>query len=138
MAVRISANYRPSDKEPFMNAKQREYFRRKLASWRDELMRESQSTIENLQQVNEPASDIADRASIETERSVELRTRDRERKLISKIDGALRRIEDGTYGYCEETDEPIGVMRLEARPIATLSVEAQEKHERMEKTHRED
>jgi len=121
-----------------MNAKQREYFRRKLASWRDELMRESQSTIENLQQVNEPASDIADRASIETERSVELRTRDRERKLISKIDGALRRIEDGTYGYCEETDEPIGVMRLEARPIATLSVEAQEKHERMEKTHRED
>lgn len=121
-----------------MNAKQREYFRRKLMTWRDELMRESQSTIQNLQQVNEPASDIADRASIETERSVELRTRDRERKLIAKIDGALSRIEDGSYGYCEETDEPIGVKRLEARPIATLSVEAQEKHERMEKTHRED
>ena len=121
-----------------MNAKQREYFRRKLVNWRDELERESQSTIQNLQQVVEPASDIADRASIETERSVELRTRDRERKLITKINGALERIEDGSYGYCEETDEPIGVMRLEARPIATLSVEAQEKHERMEKTHREE
>ena len=138
MAVRISAKYKPSDKEPFMNAKQREYFRRKLTSWREELMRESQSTIQNLQQVSEPASDIADRASIETERSVELRTRDRERKLIAKIDGALNRIEDGSYGYCEETEEPIGVMRLEARPIATLSVEAQERHERMEKTHREE
>lgn len=138
MAVRISAKYRPSEKEPFMNTKQREYFRRKLMQWRGELMRELQSTIVNLQQDSEPASDIADRASIEIERSVELRTRDRERKLIAKIDGALSRIEDGSYGYCVETDEPISVMRLEARPIATLSVEAQERHERMEKTHRDE
>lgn len=121
-----------------MNTKQREYFRRKLMQWRGELMRELQSTIVNLQQDSEPASDIADRASIEIERSVELRTRDRERKLIAKIDGALSRIEDGSYGYCVETDEPISVMRLEARPIATLSVEAQERHERMEKTHRDE
>ena len=121
-----------------MNAKQREYFRRKLTSWREELMRESQSTIQNLQQDTEPASDLGDRASIETERSVELRTRDRERKLISKIDAALRRIEVGEYGYCEDTGEPIGVGRLIARPIATMSIEAQERHERMEKTHRDE
>jgi DnaK suppressor protein len=121
-----------------MNKKQREYFRLRLLEWRDELLRESNATLQHLQQDSIHAPDIADRASAETERSVELRTRDRERKLISKIDEALQRIEDGTYGYCEETGEPIGLRRLEARPIATLSLEAQERHERMEKIYRDD
>jgi len=121
-----------------MNSKQREYFRRKLLLWRDELLQDTTSTLQHLQEDNAPASDIADRASVETDRSVELRTRDRERKLVTKIEQALARIDGGNYGYCEETDEPIGLRRLEARPIATLSLEAQERHERMEKTYRDD
>jgi DnaK suppressor protein len=115
----------------------REYFRQKLMRWRAELLQDSSETLQNLQTDNTPEADIADRASTETDRSVELRTRDRERKLIQKIDEALRRIEENSYGYCEETAEPIGVRRLEARPIATLSVEAQERHERLERTQRE-
>ncbi len=138
MAVRLPKNYTPSDDEPFMNSKQREYFRRKLLLWRDELLQDTTSTLQHLQEDNAPASDIADRASVETDRSVELRTRDRERKLVTKIEQALARIDGGNYGYCEETDEPIGLRRLEARPIATLSLEAQERHERMEKTYRDD
>lgn len=138
MATRLPRDYRPSEDEPFMNARQREYFRRKLVSWREELMRESTATLQNLQESNVPAADIADRATTESERSLELRTRDRERKLIGKIDAALRRIEDGSYGYCEETGDPIGLMRLEARPIATLSIEAQELHERRERTFRDE
>ncbi|MBM3566976.1 MAG: RNA polymerase-binding protein DksA [Alphaproteobacteria bacterium] len=121
-----------------MNARMREYFRRKLLSWRDELVRESEETLHSLQEGGIVEPDIADRASIETDRSLELRTRDRARKLISKIDEALERVEKGIYGYCEETGEPITISRLEARPIATLSVEAQERHERMERTHRDD
>lgn len=121
-----------------MNARQMEYFRQHLVHWREELVRDSTQTLQNLQEETLQAPDIADRASAETERSVELRTRDRERKLISKIGEALRRIEQGTYGYCEETGEPIGLRRLEARPIATLSLEAQERHERMEKIYRDD
>lgn len=137
-SVRIPKNYRPSESEPFMNAKQREYFRRKLMRWRSELVRESTTTLRSLQTENFQSPDLADRASFEIERSVELRTRDRERKLIAKIDDALERIHDGSYGYCQETDEPIGLSRLEARPIATLSVEAQERHERLEKVYRDD
>jgi len=121
-----------------MNPMQLEYFRLKLENWRDELLRESNETLHHLQEDSPREPDIADRASLETDRALELRTRDRERKLISKIDEALERIEDGSYGYCEETDEPISLKRLEARPIATLSIEAQERHERMEKTHRDD
>lgn len=121
-----------------MNEKMREYFRQKLLAWKDSLLRESHETLENLQDGGLAEPDIADRASAETDRSLELRTRDRERKLISKIDEALQRIEDGTYGYCEETDEPIAIRRLEARPIATLSIEAQERHERLERTQRDD
>lgn len=138
MGARLPKNYRPSDDEPFMNAKQREYFRRKLLGWREELEAESRETLNKLQEgpVNEP--DVADRASREADRSLELRTRDRERKLISKIDAALARIDEGTYGYCEETGDPIGLQRLEARPIATLGIEAQERHERLEKTYRDD
>ena len=136
MATRLPKGYRPTDKEPFMNARQREYFRRRLRSWREELQRESSQTLQHLQEDNLAAPDIADRASSESERSLELRTRDRERKLIAKIDAALRRLEDGSYGYCEETGERIGLKRLEARPIATLSVEAQERHERRERTYR--
>jgi DnaK suppressor protein len=138
MATKLPANYKPSADEPFMNAKQREYFRRKLNTWREELLAESSATLQYLQEESVNAPDIADRASMEAERSVELRTRDRARKLISKIDAALDRIEDGSYGYCVETDEPIGIPRLEARPIATLSLEAQERHERMERTYRDD
>jgi DnaK suppressor protein len=131
--------YRPTESEKFMNPRMREHFRKKLLSWRDELLRGSSETLNHLQEDNgAQAADLADRASNETDRSIELRTRDRERKLISKIDDALRRIEEGSYGYCVETDEPIGVKRLEARPIATLSVEAQERHERMERTYRDD
>ena len=121
-----------------MNPLQREYFRRKLLGWRDELVRESSQTLHQLQADNTSEADIADRASRETDRSLELRTRDRARKLISKIDEGLQRLEDGTYGYCEETNEPISLKRLEARPIATLSIEAQERHERMERTYRGD
>ena len=138
MATKLPANYKPNNDEPFMNAKQREYFRRKLHNWREGLLQESSATLQYLQQESVNAPDIADRASMEAERSVELRTRDRARKLITKIDDALGRIEDGSYGYCVETEEPIGIYRLEARPIATLSVEAQERHERLERTYRDD
>ncbi len=138
MAVKVSRNYRPKASEPFMNAKQREFFRQKLLNWRDELLKESSETLLHLQEGGQQEPDIADRASLETDRSLELRTRDRARKLIGKIDEALKRIEEGTYGYCEETNEPISLRRLEARPIATLSIEAQERHERMEKTRRDD
>lgn len=135
----VPKSYRPSETEPFMNARQRLYFREKLLRWRQELLNGSSETLHHLQDgggAQEP--DLADRASAETDRSLELRTRDRERKLIAKIDEALERIEVGTYGYCVETDEPIGVRRLDARPIATLSIEAQERHERMERTYRAD
>ncbi len=138
MTTKLPANYKPTNDEPFMNAKQREYFRLKLRNWREELLQESSATLQYLQEESVNAPDIADRASMEAERSVELRTRDRARKLISKIDDALGRIEDGSYGYCVETEEPIGIRRLEARPIATLSLEAQERHERLERTYRDD
>ena len=138
MATRLPKGYKPAGKEPFMNAKQREYFRRRLNSWREELVKDSTQTLQNLQEDSVSESDIADRASTESERALELRTRDRERKLIGKIDVALRRIEDGTYGYCEDTGEPIGLARLEARPIATLSIEAQEAHERRARAFKED
>ncbi len=130
--------YRPSDDEDFMNPRMLEYFRRKLLGWKDDILSESRSTIETLQKEHETSADLVDRASSETDRSLELRTRDRQRKLISKIDSALRRVEDGSYGYCEETGEPIGVGRLDARPTATLSLEAQERHERKERVHRDD
>ena len=134
----LPPDYRPTEDEPFMNPLQLEYFRQKLLAWRTELLEESSETLHHLQEESLSEPDIADRASLETDRSLELRTRDRERKLISKINEALRRIEEGTYGYCEETNEPISLRRLEARPIATLSLEAQERHERMERTHRDD
>lgn len=130
--------YVPSDDEPFMNDKQLEYFKRKLQNWKDDILRESKETLQALQEEHVQHPDLADRASTETDRSIELRARDRQRKLISKIDSALRRIEDGTYGYCEETGEPISLKRLDARPIATLSIEAQERHERREKVYRDD
>ena len=138
MPTKLPKNYRPSDKEPFMNAKQREYFRQRLLRWKRELVRDTSQTLLSLQEDSLQAPDIADRASAETDRAVELRTRDRERKLIQKFDEALGRIEHGEYGYCEETGEPIGLRRLEARPIATLSLEAQERHERMEKIYRDE
>ncbi len=138
MTVKLPKNYRPKDGETFMNSKMREYFRQKLLKWKEDLQRESGETLQHLQEVSLQEPDIADRASLETDRSLELRTRDRERKLISKIDAALRRIEEESYGYCEETGEPISLRRLEARPIATLSIESQERHERMERTHRDD
>jgi DnaK suppressor protein len=131
-------DYRPSDSEEFMNERQLDYFRQKLLRWKEDILRESRETVSHLQKETENHPDIADRASSETDRSLELRTRDRQRKLISKIDDALRRIEDGSYGYCEETGEPITLARLEARPIATLSLEAQERHERRERVHRDD
>jgi DnaK suppressor protein len=130
--------YRPSDDEPFMNDRQLAYFRTKLLAWKEEILEESRSTIASLQQDTTAEPDLADRATSETDRALELRTRDRQRKLIAKIDEALRRIEDGSYGYCEETGEPISLSRLEARPIATLSLEAQERHERRERVHRDD
>ena len=136
--VSLSPNYRPTVKEAFMNPKQREYFRRRLVVWREEIMREAQETLAHLQEDGGQAPDVADRATTESERSIELRTRDRQRKLVAKIDAALRRIEDGSYGYCEETGEPISLKRLEARPIATLSIEAQERHERRERVYRDD
>ncbi|OHC76562.1 MAG: RNA polymerase-binding protein DksA [Rhodospirillales bacterium RIFCSPLOWO2_12_FULL_58_28] len=136
--ILISPDYRPSKKEPFMNPQMQEYFRRKLLAWRAGLVSESSETLQHLQEGGVMEPDIADRASTETDRSLELRTRDRARKLIGKIDEALERINDGSYGYCEETNEPISLSRLEARPVATLGIEAQERHERMEKTHRND
>ena len=134
----LPQDYRPSEDEEFMGPRQVEYFRQKLLRWRAELLADSAETLRSLQEESLLKPDLADRASLETERAIELRTRDRERKLISKIDAALLRIEDGSYGFCEESDEPIGLRRLEARPIATLSLEAQERHERMERTHRDD
>ena len=131
--TRIPKNYKPTKKEKFMNAKMKEYFRQKLLNWKNELLKESNQTLSNLQSDNEAKPDITDRASEEIDRSFELRTRDRERKLINKIDAALKRIEDGSYGYCDETGEPIGLKRLEARPVATMSLEAQEMHEKAEK-----
>jgi DnaK suppressor protein len=130
--------YRPTDKEPFMNERQREYFRIKLMEWRDDILKEAKETLQHLQDESQNHPDLADRASSETDRAIELRARDRQRKLISKIDAALSRIDDGTYGFCEETGEPISIKRLEARPIATLSVEAQERHERRERVYREE
>jgi DnaK suppressor protein len=129
--------YHPSEDEPFMNERQREYFRRKLLAWKDDILRESRETLVVLQSENENHPDVADRASSETDRAIELRARDRQRKLISKIEAALGRLDDGTYGYCEETGEPIGLKRLDARPIATLSVEAQERHEKRERVYRD-
>jgi DnaK suppressor protein len=136
--IMIDDGYRPGDEEPFMNERQREYFRRKLVRWKGDILREAQETLNALQSENENHPDIADRASSETDRAIELRARDRQRKLIAKIDAALARIEDGTYGYCEETGDPISLKRLEARPIATLSLEAQERHERNERVYRDD
>lgn len=134
----IDDTYKPSADETFMNDRQREYFRRKLLAWKDDILREARETLTALQSENENHPDLADRASSETDRSIELRARDRQRKLISKIEAALARIEDGSYGFCEETGEPISLKRLEARPIATLSLEAQERHERNEKVYRDD
>lgn len=138
MADTNSRTYRPTEDEPYMNDTQREYFRRKLLSWRDEILRGSNQTLRQLKEEENRVADMSDWASFETERSFQLRARDRERKLLSKIDEALKRIEDGSYGFCEETQEPIGLRRLEARPIATLSIEAQERHERREKIYRDD
>ena len=134
----IDAGYKPSDDEPFMCDRQRDYFRRKLVTWKDEILKESRETLAALQAESENHPDIADRASSETDRAVELRARDRQRKLISKIEAAISRIDDGAYGYCEETGEPIALKRLDARPIATLSLEAQERHERRERVYRDD
>jgi DnaK suppressor protein len=134
----VEAVYRPAESEPFMSERQREYFRRKLMRWKEDILRESRETLQHLQNENENHPDIADRASSETDRAIELRARDRQRKLIAKIDAALLRIEDGTYGFCEETGERISLKRLEARPIATLSIEAQERHERRERVYRDD
>lgn len=131
-------DYRPAEDEPFMNERQVEYFRRKLLNWRAELLAGSKDTIEGLQDGTRNIPDVADRASEETDRALELRTRDRQRKLVSKIDGALRRIDEGEFGYCSVTGEPISLKRLDARPIATMSLEAQERHERREKVHRDD
>ena len=130
--------YRPTDKDPFMNDRQREYFRQKLLARREDILKEAKETLQHLQDENQNHPDFADRASSETDRAIELRARDRQRKLIAKIDEALSRIEDGTYGYCEETGEPISIKRLEARPIATLSIEAQERHERRERVYRDE
>ena len=131
-------DYRPSEDEPFMSERQRAYFRRKLMTWRDEILRSTKETLQHLQDDSEQHADIADRATSETERALELRARDRQRKLIAKIDAAIMRLDDGTYGYCEETGEPISLKRLDARPIATLSVEAQERHERRERVYRDE
>ncbi len=137
-AVKLPPDYRPAKGEDFMNPVQREYFRQRLLTWRAEIIEESSQTLAHLQEQTSQESGLADRASIESERLVELRARDRERKLLSKIDSALRRIENGKYGYCEETGVAINLARLEARPVATLSIDAQERHEWMEKTHRDE
>ncbi len=136
--VALLENYRPTEDEQFMNEKQKEYFRLKLLRWRDDILREAKQTLQHLQEENVNHPDLADRASSETDRAIELRARDRQRKLIAKIDAALERIEEGTYGYCVETGDPISLKRLEARPIATLSIEAQERHERREKVYRDE
>jgi len=136
--VFLPDDYRPAEDEPFMNERQMEYFRRKLLAWKSELVSDSRDTIEGLQDNTRNIPDVADRASEETDRALELRTRDRQRKLVNKIDAALRRIDEGEYGYCEDTGEPISLKRLDARPIATMSLEAQERHERREKVHRDD
>ena len=136
--VKIDEAYRPSDEEPFMNERQREYYRRKLTTWKNEILREAQDTLVALQTESENHPDLADRASSETDRAIELRARDRQRKLIAKINAAIARIDEGTYGYCEVTGEPISLRRLEARPIATMSIEAQEWHEKNERVHRDD
>ena len=137
-SIELPTGYCPSESEPFMNERQKEYFRRKLLAWKDEILRESRSTLSNLQEDIGALPDLADRASTETDRALELRARDRQRKLISKIEAAIRRIEEDEYGYCEETGEPISLARLDARPVATLSLEAQERHERSERVHRDD
>lgn len=134
----FDTGYRPAEDEPFMNERQLEYFRQKLMTWKAAILADSKGTIEGMQEGTRNIPDVADRASEETDRALELRTRDRQRKVVAKIDAALRRIEDGSYGYCEETGEPISLKRLDARPIATLSLEAQERHERREKVHRDD
>ena len=136
--ITLDADYKPTDDEPFMNDRQREYFRSKLMAWKEEILKEARETLVTLQSESENHPDIADRASSETDRAIELRARDRQRKLIAKIESAIARIDENTYGYCEETGEPISLKRLEARPIATLSVEAQERHERMERTRRDE
>jgi DnaK suppressor protein len=136
--VTKTKNYKPTDKEPFMNERQREYFRARLMTWKEDILKEAKETLLHLQEENQNHPDLADRASSETDRAIELRARDRQRKLIAKIDEALGRIDDGSYGFCEETGEPIAIRRLEARPIATLSVEAQERHERRERVYRDD
>ena len=138
MLLREDLSYMPSEDEPFMNERQRDYFRKKLLLWKEEILAESRETLDALQAESHNHPDYADRASSETDRSIELRARDRQRKLISKIDSALRRIEEGTYGYCEETGEPISLKRLDARPIATLSIDAQERHERRERVYRDE
>ncbi len=138
MGIQLKPNYRPSEDEQFMNPRMKEYFRRKLLGWRDEILRESNQTLLHLQEDTVQEADLADRASTETDRALELRTRDRQRKLIAKIDAAIKRLETDNYGYCEETGEPISIKRLEARPIATLSIEAQERHERRERSYRDD
>jgi DnaK suppressor protein len=138
MGIELPRGYQPSESEAFMNERQREYFRRKLIRWKEDILRESRETIQNLQAETTQNADLADRAATESERQLELRTRDRQRKLIAKIDSALRRLEEGSYGFCEETGEPISLKRLDARPIATLSLEAQERHERREKVYRDD
>jgi DnaK suppressor protein len=135
---KLDPEYRPSESEPFMNGKQRAYFRAKLLRWKEDINRQTRETLEGLHEDSTQHADLADRATSETDRALELRARDRQRKLVAKIDAALARIEDGTYGYCEETGEPIGLKRLDARPIATLSLEAQERHERRERVYRED
>lgn len=134
----FDTDYRPAEDEPFMNERQLDYFREKLLHWKADILADSKGTIEGMQEGTRNIPDVADRASEETDRALELRTRDRQRKVVSKIDAALRRIEDGSYGYCEATGEPISLKRLDARPIATLSLEAQERHERREKVHRDD
>ena len=136
--ILLPDNYRPSEDEPFMNERQRAYFRRKLLAWKEEIILQTRETLQGLHEDSTQHADLADRATSETDRALELRARDRQRKLVSKIDAAIARIEDGTYGYCEETGEPIGLRRLDARPIATLSLEAQERHERRERVYRED
>ena len=138
MSIEIDEDYRPSEGETFMNERQVEYFRQKLQNWRDDILRESRETLQHLQDDSTNHPDLVDRASSETDKAIELRARDRQRKLISKIDAALKRIEDGSYGYCEDTGEPISLRRLDARPTATLSIEAQERHERREKVYRDD
>jgi DnaK suppressor protein len=138
MTVKVDETYRPSEDEPFMSERQKDYFRRKLQVWKEDILRESRETLAALQNESENHPDLADRASSETDRAIELRARDRQRKLIAKIESALARIEEGTYGYCEETGEPISLKRLDARPIATLSIEAQERHERRERVYRDD